>query len=175
MIIDGKEIEFFTKYRKIPEKYYEVLSREVRLALNSLSVVQEVRTQKSRSTDSIYFKIKIKHMDELYTLSLRSHFPKEAKEFYLYYYTPNFHTLTELTKKIKIDILKIYNRKAEELGIRAVSDPEKDVLNDKNKPRKKKEIGPKLKGTKSQFLSVQQQSFDDFFKQFNESKEDQKR
>ena len=83
MIINGKEIDFFIKRAKVPERYYEVLTREVRLTLNNLYFIKELRTKRSRSTDSIYFTIQIKHIKQKYTISIRSHFPLERHEYYL--------------------------------------------------------------------------------------------
>lgn len=176
MIINGKEIDFFIKRAKVPERYYEVLTREVRLTLNNLYFIKEVRTKRSRSTDSIYFTIQIKHIKQKYTISIRSHFPLERHEYYLYYFTPRFNNLADLTQKIEDDLVKIYNQKAVELGISLADYSSKKISYETNKKKLKKDPVVKLKGTKAHFENLQQESFEDFLAEFNQTskKEDKK-
>jgi hypothetical protein len=170
MIIDGKEIEFFIKRAKVPEKYYGVLVREVRLALNSLNFISDIRTKRSVATDSIYFTVKLKNISEVYTLSIRSHFPKEVKENYLYFYTPRFNSLSELHYSIKFELSKLYNMKAKECGLHLVEYPSKDVYKKTIiKKKSKKEPDIKLKGTRAHFKKIQQDSFEDFINEFRQS------
>lgn len=173
MMIDGKEIGFFIKSAKVPEKYYSVLIREVRLALNSLNFINYIRTKRSASTDSIYFTVKMKNISEIYILSLRSHFPKEKKENYLYFYTPRFESLSDLQFSIKTDLTKIYNKRAKELGFHVSEYPSKNVLTKPNINRKiKKEPVTKLKGTRAHFQMLHQQSFEDFLDEFENQKDE---
>lgn len=171
MIIDGKEIRFFIPQKKVPERYYTFLEREVRLALGELKFVTLEKTKRSKSTDSLYFEVAIKGVEDEYTISLRSHPPIEKVKNYLYFYTPNYATASDLTYTIKCELTELFNRFAAIRGAKQMAMPERNPFTKKPEQKMSKyKKAKKLKGTKTHLLEVQEDSFDNFLKDFKLNK-----
>jgi len=128
MVIGGKEIRKYQCFKKLDDYYFQAIKSIARESLSELKFVSIETHNVSKSTDSIYFKFKLNHHEGTFTLSLRTHPPKEETEDYFYFYLYNFNTISELKDSIQKRLIIHYNKKAYELGIA------KDMNEYKRKP-----------------------------------------
>ncbi|WP_326716918.1 hypothetical protein [Vagococcus jeotgali] len=165
MIIDGKEINFFQDRNDVSKRYYEIISQSIREGLNKISAVQQVKSSVSKTTDSFYFEVKMKYLNKIITISLRTHSPKERKTNYVYLYIPNYKEVSSLVESTQLNLVNHYNRLAEENNFPPIKAPNKnqEII----KQPRKKEIKRKLRGTKIELLDVQTNSFQSFLDEFN--------
>jgi len=161
MMVSGKEINFFIKGKEVPERYYTILKSEIRNILKNLDFIKDTKIKQSKSTDSMYFVVTMKHTKTIYTISLRSHPPSTKQENYLYYYVPNFLTITKMGKKIMEDLIILYNQNVKDLGLCY-----KNNDRQQNYQIKPKKLKSKSKGNKTHALEVQQDSFERFLNDF---------
>lgn len=124
-MIDGQGVTFGQKKNKLSDYYFNVLKRESRQAINDLSFAQVQKISQGTKTDSLYFLVELKHHDERWTLSVRNHPPIQYDEHYLYFYANKYASIGELRFHIQKELVKIYNRKAEKLGIALAAPPPK--------------------------------------------------
>lgn len=165
MVIDGKEIVFFQKKNDVSERYYEILKQEVKNAIKDISSVEQVKVVVSKKTDSFYFYVSMYRLDEPLVVSIRTHGVKEKKENHIYIYIPRSETMRELNEYVQKKVLAYYNLIAVKRGFKQAV-IEKKELN--NNPSKKKLAKRKLRGTKTELLSVQEDSFDLLLKEFKD-------
>ncbi|MGM0125399.1 hypothetical protein IGI37_002798 [Enterococcus sp. AZ194] len=175
MIIDGKEIVFFSKKKEVPAKYYQILERVIVSELKALVFVERVKVRQAKRTNSLYFETRVKGVEEALTVSVRSHFPLETREDYLYILLPHYKVMSEVIEDIRKEMTTLYNQKADAADKTKYLCPEErrlmqEDLADKKKPKKRKHNLPnKSKGTRTDFKRAQLSSYEDFLKEFKEN------
>jgi len=117
MIINGMKIKRYQNFKKLDTYYFNAIKNITRESLASLSFVIIESHNVSKTTDSIYFKIKMNHHDEIFTVSLRNHAPQEVKENYFYIYLYQYENLSQLKSGIQKELINYYKKKASTLGI----------------------------------------------------------
>jgi len=117
MVIGGRKIKKGQKIKELDEYYFQAIKSIARESLSELKFVTIVTHKCSKSTDSIYFKFKVNHHESVYTLSLRTHRPKEYEDHYFYVYLYDYDTLAEVKTAIQGQLIAHYNKKANKLGI----------------------------------------------------------
>ena len=117
MVIGGKKIERNQNSKELDDHYFQAIKSIVRETLSELNFVQFVSYKRSKSTDSMYFKFKMNHHEQVFKLSLRTHLPKayEDNQFYIYLY--EYDHLPELKIEIQEQLISFYNKRANELVI----------------------------------------------------------
>jgi len=144
MVIGGKEIRRYQCFKNLDNYYFQALKFIARESLTELKFVSIETHNLSKSTDSIYFKFKLNHHEDSFTLSLRTHPPKEEVENYFYFYLYNYKSLAELKREIQNRLIIRYNKKADELGIaKEKSEYKKPQHNHSGSLRKKKKNRPR--------------------------------
>jgi len=145
MVIGGKEIRRYQNFKKLDNYYFQTIKSIARESLSELKFVSIESHNVSKSTDSIYFKFKLNHHTSSFTLSLRTHQPKEITENYFYFYLYNYDNLTDLKRTIQKQLIIYYNKKANELGIaKASSEYKKKPHNHQASLKKKKKNRTKV-------------------------------
>ena len=166
MIIDGEQIQFYSK-GTVPDRYYSILEREMRLAFSKLSFATLVRTKRSKTTDSLYFTVELKGEAERVIVSLRRHPPKEIREHHLYFYTPKYAYVSDLLYAVKKEITETFNERAQFRGIAPKEVPTKNASKRGVQKRQKKHNSvQKLRGTNTHLRRIQNESFETFLNSF---------
>lgn len=128
MIIEGKKIKFNAKNRDTSEYYINIIRREVRYALRQLSFVKDVKYQKSKTTNSIYYQVSLKNHSRDFFVSIRTHKPSKELENYFYFYTPLIEDLADLRFQIRWSLTIFYDAEAEKNHYRKAEIPKKPNL-----------------------------------------------
>jgi len=145
MVIGGKEIKRHQNFKKLDNYYFQALKSIARESLSELKFISIETHNVSKTSDSIYFKFKLNHHEGSFTLSLRTHPPKEEAENYFYFYLYDYKSLAELKKSIQMQLIIRYNKKAAELGIvKEISEYKKKPYNHNAAVKKKKKNRPKM-------------------------------
>ena len=117
MMISGKSVEKGQNDKKLDDYYFQVIKSIAWESLAELRFVKIVSHKRSKSTDSVYFKFKMNHHECVFTISLRTHRPKEYEDHYFYVYLYDYDTLAEVKAAIQGQLIAHYNKKANKLGI----------------------------------------------------------
>jgi len=117
MVIDGKEIRRYQNFKNLNDYYFQAIKSIARESLTELKFIKIETHNISKTTDSIYFKFKMNHHINSFTLSLRTHKPKEHADHYFYLYLYDYDNLAELKAAIQGQLIDHYNKKANKLGI----------------------------------------------------------
>jgi len=117
MVISGKEVRQDQNSKELDGYYFQTIKFIARESLTELKFVKIETHNISKSTDSIYFKFKMNHHTNSFTLSLRTHEPKEYADNYFYLYLYDYDNLAELKTAIQEQLITHYNKKASKLGI----------------------------------------------------------
>lgn len=165
VIIAGEEILFFQNKIDVSGRYYEIVIQQVREGIKKISAVQQVKSSISKTTDSFYFEVKMRHLNTPLTVSIRTHFVKNKQAGYIYLYIPSYKDLSSLVKAVQIKLVAYYNVLANENNFKPTFILEQGELGLKN--QKKKEPKRKLRGTKTELLEIQNSSFQSFLNDFN--------
>jgi len=108
--IDGKKIKRYQNFKKLNDYYFQAIKSIARESLSELTFVSIKSHNISKSTDSIYFEFEISHHSEIFTISLRTHQPREVAENYFYFYLYDYKNLIELKKAIQRQLIDYYNK-----------------------------------------------------------------
>jgi len=117
MMIDGKQIERFQKKKAVSNYYYNVIKTEVRHAISELPFLKIVGFYISKSTESLYFEVRMNRIDEIFILSFRTHHPLEIKANYLYFYLDRYSTLKSLRADIQMTLIAQYKHSLQKQGL----------------------------------------------------------
>jgi len=139
MVIGGKEIRKYQCFKRLDDYYFQAIKSIARESLSELKFVNIETHNVSKSSDSIYFKFKLNHHKDSFTLSLRTHPPREETENYFYFYLYDYESLAKLKREIQRRLIIRYNKKAYILGIaKEVSEYKKKPHSHRASPKKKK-------------------------------------
>ncbi|KAF1299562.1 hypothetical protein BAU15_02655 [Enterococcus sp. JM4C] len=172
MIIDCKEIEFFSKKKEVPNKYYQILEREIVQGIKSLSFVTTVKVRRAKKTNSIYFETRTKKLTEPLTVSIRTHAPIEKRPDYLYILLPNYEAMSKVIDDIQWKFTALYNQSVGLAEKEVYICPEErrnlqaDLADKKRQKKKKNNLPNKAKGTRTDFKRAQKESYDEFLESF---------
>ena len=145
MVIGGKEIKRHQDFKNLDDYYFQALKSIARDSLSELTFLNIENHNLSKSSDSIYFNFTLNHHEDVFTLSLRTHRPKEYLKNYFYFYLYNYDNLRQLRKAIQKEIVSFYNKKAGKLGIsKSISDYKRKPHNHQASLKKKKKNRTKL-------------------------------
>jgi len=148
MVIGGKEIKRYQNFKNLDDYYFQAIKSIARESLSELKFVSIETHNVSKSSDSIYFKFKLNHHEDSFTLSLRTHSPKEEIENYFYFYLYDYETLAELKMEIQMRLIIHYNKTAYKLGIA------KEMSEYKKKPHSHKASVKKKKKNRAKVCSM---------------------
>lgn len=109
MMIAGKNIEWGQK-RPISTYYFNTLKTLIRQALSELEIANIKTHNVSKSTDSIYFQIEFPGIEEIYTISLRTHKVHKVLNNYIYIYINNFNSLRCLVSHVQKKVVSEYRK-----------------------------------------------------------------
>ena len=127
--------------------YYNAIKTEVRNAISELPFLQVVGSYVSKSTESLYFDVKMNRTNEVFVLSFRTHHPIEEKINYLYFYLDGYSTLKSLRADIQKRLIAQYKHSLQEQALEGKeveirkSFVHQTALKKKLKNRKRKETG----------------------------------
>ena len=145
MVIGGKRIERFQKKKEVSNYYYNAIKTEVRNAIFELPFLQVISTYVSKSTESLYFNVRVNHTNEIFVLSLRTHYPVEEKENHLYFYLDRYDSLKSLREDIQIQLMAQYEQLLREQGLEVTEVKKRKPFSyqtaKKSKNKKSKECG----------------------------------
>ena len=157
MVIDGKRVARFQKKDEVSDYYYNAIKREVRDAVSELPFSQVIGSHVSKSTESLYFDIRMNHTNEVFTLSFRTHCPAEVKENHLYFYLNEYRTLKSLRTDIQEQLMAQYEQLLREQGIEVKEIKKREPFiyrtsMKKSKNKKSKENGFDYEGSFDQLM-----------------------
>lgn len=133
MIIGGVEIKRNQEKSDVNPYYISALKREIRQTINALPFATVVKISESSYTDSLYFTTQFEGVEETFLVSIRTHQPKKVTGETFLFYIDSFKTFWDLQYKIQLELIRRYNSKARELGLK-----EYDLPKFKKRQRKKK-------------------------------------
>ena len=159
MVIDGKKIKRYQDFKSLNDYYFQAIKSIARESLTELKFVKIETHNISKTTDSIYFKFKMNHHTGSFTLSLRTHEPREEEDHYFYLYLYDYDNLAQLRTAIQGQLIAHYNKKANKLGIA------KEINAYKKRSHYHQSL---LKKKKKNRVKVDNLCLDDSFQQFME-------
>ena len=117
-MIDGRRVARLQRKDEVSDYYYNAIKTEVRNAIFELPFLQVISTYVSKSTESLYFNVRINHASEVFVLSFRTHHPFEFKENHLYFYLDRYSTLKSLRADIQKRLIAQYKKLLREQGLK---------------------------------------------------------
>ena len=135
MVIGETKVKKDQNISELDECYFETIKSITYKSLSELKFVKLVSYQRSKSTDSIYFTFSMNHHDQVFTLSLRTHPPKECRDNYFYVFLYDYDNLGELKATIQ-DQLIAQNKKMNKKKLNAYAHSPHNHRTTKKKKRK---------------------------------------
>lgn len=108
MIIGGRKINFNQTKNETNKLYYSSLISNTVQTLNNTRGVKRFWRRFSKNTDTLYFYIKLKNVENKLIISLRTHQGK-TKTNHIDFYLPIYYDMKELQKHIRYSVETQYD------------------------------------------------------------------
>lgn len=122
MIIDGKKVRLEQTKDEQRSYYYSMIKIEVKSHLMKLSIVRRVDFRPSKSSDSMYFYVYLKHGFRV-CVSIRTHEPIAIKRRYCYFLVNEFEDLPSMLYQVSLEVTQYYNTQATANNLATVDEP----------------------------------------------------